>query len=409
MEESLKEAALQERREGLGTGTQREQERENGPSDLFEDEGADTDMTKESARGAALAVPASTQAAEVNPVYEDTFAALLSSCDSIIATCLSYRTITPSFLHDQEDSFRGGARTSVQQDSLSEILFERTVSRWLDEKILEAEKYCRWISQTDRGDGYDNSLPPLALRDGPFCSSSSFSPLNDANPLLREKWRYLLARTSQWQLQHRWLKRCLVFQQQLLQQQQQPPMRQVPPEMNDPPNSAEIASQLGGVSDAAFLPDTAHWDASFFSTATTLESGSIRPQHHNLMQRRQRAALSARDRQVTEALRLDRELSQIQEQRASIREECDQLNRWNRALWSQVSTAWRDTEKLEKQRQLAFCSSVNSCSRKARLELENRLLKRLLVDLVVGAGSSCSIDWLSDDRLRNIVTCSRPF
>jgi hypothetical protein len=255
-------------------------------------------------------------------------------------------------------------------NSLFEIRFERAVSRWLDDRIAEAAKYCQWMSRASGAS---------AKHDGRVASppSPSPSPSNDRDALLllrekrRQQQQHLLALTSQWQLQHRLLRRCLVFQQQ---QQLEPP----PPGLHQQtlPGTKEPLPRGRGPEESTQRPP-----------------GGRR---RELLE----AALSARDRRATEALRLDLELSRIREQFAAAREECDRLIRWNRALWSQVRDSRR--ERREDGREERHSSG----SSKAPVALENRVLKRVVTDLVVGAGSSCGVDWYADDRLLGMVTRS---
>jgi hypothetical protein len=70
-------------------------------------------------------------------------------------------------------------------------------------------------------------------------------------------------------------------------------------------------------------------------------------------------------------------------------------------LWSEINAARHERQRREELDTL----SPSTCPRRA-LQLENRVLKALVLDLIVGAASSCSIDWFSDDRLRAIVLSS---
>jgi Centromere protein H (CENP-H) len=103
-------------------------------------------------------------------------------------------------------------------------------------------------------------------------------------------------------------------------------------------------------------------------------------------------AIKARDRQISQALKLDAVLSEIRTQQRDVNDESSQLQRENRKLWEAIQAA-------ESERQRERSSSNSGALLKSKKEVESHVLEQLIRDLVLGS----SLDWFADDRLRDMV------
>jgi Centromere protein H (CENP-H) len=272
--------------------------------------------------------------------------ALLSCCDSIVRTCLSYRTITP-IVADSRDILHTSSSASLR--------LERQVARWLDEKIFEAKRHLH-ISDNRASASSSNaaSAVPHHQRDAsdfinPFPSGPN-SPR-----AVQDMQQELLHRTSQLQLEHRFLSRVLMSKQ--AQQDHRPSARLD----NDGSDDPEAGLDNNGSDDPG-----------------------VRELRHG--------AIKARDRQISQALKLDAVLSEIRTQQRDVKDESSQLQRENRKLWEAIQAA-------ESERQRERSSSNSGALLKSKKEVVNHVLEQLIRDLVLGS----SLDWFADDRLRDMV------
>lgn len=255
---------------------------------------------------------------------------LLSCCDSIVRTCLSYRTLTPIA------AGRGSGGDDGQESSLN---LERQVARWLDAKIFEAERHLHILDRAQA----PAAASGTADSDDPRHQSDASSSVSDPTRAIQDMQKELLHRTSQLQLEHRFLTRILISRQA---QRSNRPRADLKEDPHDDPQARQL----------------------------------------------QRGAIRARDRQVANALRLEAALSDIRKQQREAKDECSQLQRDNRELWDAIQAA-------ESERQRGRSSS-SSGARLRLKEVENNVLEQLIRDLVLGS----SLDWFADDRLRDMVT-----
>mmetsp|Transcript_2771 Transcript_2771/g.4049 ORF Transcript_2771/g.4049 Transcript_2771/m.4049 type:complete len:131 (+) Transcript_2771:3-395(+) len=106
--------------------------------------------------------------------------------------------------------------------------------------------------------------------------------------------------------------------------------------------------------------------------------------------------LTSRDKQVSLALeKLDR-LDKLKFELQSASEECKKLQKKNRELWKEIHGAVDG-----KAHNAPFSSDVEQEEEQspARLALENLILRRALLDIIVGSG----VDWYCDKRIWNTM------
>jgi len=137
-------------------------------------------------------------------------------------------------------------------------------------------------------------------------------------------------------------------------------------------------------------------EALFASTAAETSDGGAtstpRAECHPREQRHRELLVDAvrgRDRQVTEALHLTRELESLRRELRNVTEECRKLQRENRKRWEQFKKA-------------QVSSPAHNDGDETNTEnddYENVVLRNVIVDLLAVSG----LDWYQDDRLREIM------
>jgi Centromere protein H (CENP-H) len=302
--------------------------------------------------------------------------ALLGGYDSILRPGTSYRRMPPLAL--ALDRCR-----ELSQDPSSALELEQGIARWLDEKTLQMEQR---LTAMERASAATAPAPtgaatapapsgpataPAPSGPAPHLKSDADPsikappPLSDSTPTVQDMEDELVRRTSQQQLEHRFLSMALTSKQ------------------------AQRDDRKSVHSD-----DDRHGDV---SKKKQLRHGAIK----------------ARDREVSRALQLEAELADIREQQREAKAETSRLQGKNRKLKKAVRAA--ESEKQRRQQSSSDSggqaaesetqgqqqsSSAGSGAQPTPMEAENRVLVPLLRDAVLGSG----LDWFEDDRLCEMAT-----
>lgn len=311
---------------------------------------------------------------------------LLRSCDSIVETSLSFRTLSspqPSssslvadFLRDDHgdelpsgtDEDNSGNSDGSKYGLQRLIRREEDRSKWLDRRI--AEKESRLLLRR-RMHGSEKSASSGSVA-AASSSSSSSSPGDEAT-----------AEDASGKNSSK------------------------PPPPPGPANGIGFADAAGRLdlerSLLARIVRSRQAASTLFGdggTAGGTPSAAAAGQQQHHRRAIIRNLVKNRDDQVVRNLKLERELACLRNEVRKAKDECRHLQRSNRERWEHLRTIKKESERLQKDRRHPNGGDELANPIKSSDDDEHAILKGVIVDLIV---SVSGVDWYQDDRLRDIM------